>query len=131
MFVNNKKITEELQFTSAILPATGASASSSALVDMSESGKYVAVVAQGAVTTAGDTVVSIWESTESTWAGAVATQVAAARTTVTLVTSGTVSVQVEVDASGLSKRYLGVHISKADSASAASVQAVRGAKRYL
>lgn len=132
MFVNNKKITEELAISSAIVPAVAAAASSSALVNMSQYRKYLAIVEQGVVTTAGSLVVKVFESTASTWNGAVATEVAAARTTTSVATSSGALVTVEIDASDITKPYVGVHVTNADGDVAAiGAQHVRGGARYL
>lgn len=131
MFVNSKKIGEELKITTAIAPVASAGVSSSALVSMGEYTKYFVDVEVGAVTTAGNLVVSIYESTSSSWGGAVATEVTAARTTVSTTTSSAKSVQVEIDGDTLNKQYVGVYVTKAgDTASAISAVVIRAGARY-
>lgn len=127
------RISENNTFTSAIAPTTVATvtASSSELVDMSQFGQYLAVVGQGTATTAGVTTVSIWESTSPTWAGAVATQITASVTVGTSTTSPRF-VTVEIKASQITegKRYLGVYVQKADTASGLCANIVRELDRY-
>lgn len=127
------RISEQNTFTSAIAPTTAStvSASSSELVDMSQFAQYLAVVGQGTATTAGVTTVSIWESTSPTWAGAVATQITASVTVGTSTTSPRF-VTVEIKASQITegKRYLGVHVQKADTASGVCANIVRELDRY-
>lgn len=133
MFVNNSKVLEQLKITEAIAPAVAASKSSSELVDMSAYGKYVAIVSQGAVTTAGNLVVKLYESTASTWNGAVATLITASVKTVSVQTSSSSIATVELDASDLSgdNQYVGLHVTNADGDVAAiSAVHVRGNGRY-
>jgi hypothetical protein len=133
MLVNNKKLTEELTLSSAIVPtASLVAASSSTLVDMSEYGRFVAVISQGVATTAGVITVSLYESTASTWAGAVATQITASITTGASQTgSRFITIDLAADAISDGKRYVGVYVTKADTASALSATAGRGNARYL
>lgn len=131
MFINNKKITEELSIAQAIVPAVAASASASALVDMSLYRKFLAIVEQGAVVTAGNLVVKVYESTASTWNGAVATEVTAATKTESVATSSGAFVTIELDANDISKQYVGVHVTNADGDEAAiSAVHVRALGRY-
>lgn len=127
------RISEQNTFTSAIAPTTASTvtASSSELVDMSQFAQYLAVVGQGTATTAGVTTVSIWESTSPTWAGAVATQITASVTVGTSTTSPRF-VTVEIKASQITegKRYLGVYVQKADTASGVCANIVRELDRY-
>lgn len=130
MFVNSKQIKEELTITEAIAPVTGASASSSELVSMTGHTKFLAAVNVGEVTTAGNLVVAVYESTASAWASAVATQVTAARTTVSVATGESGIALVEVDADTLDKPYIGIHVANADAAEAVSAVFIRGGARY-
>jgi hypothetical protein len=133
MLVNNKKITEELTLTSAFVPSSSIIVgSSSALVDMSEHGRFVAIVSQGVATTAGVITVSLYESTASTWAGAVATEITASITTGASQT-GSRFITVDLNAESISagKRYIGLYVTKADTASALSAVVGRGNARYL
>jgi hypothetical protein len=127
------RISEQSTFTSAIAPTTVATvtASSSELVDMSQFSQYLVVVGQGTATTAGVTTVSIWESTSPTWAGAVATQITASVTVGTSTTSPRF-VTVEIKATQITegKRYLGVYVQKADTASGVCANIVRELDRY-
>jgi hypothetical protein len=127
------RISEQNTFTSAIAPTTVATvtASSSELVDMSQFSQYLVVVGQGTATTAGVTTVSIWESTSPTWAGAVATQITASVTVGTSTTSPRF-VTVEIKATQITegKRYLGVYVQKADTASGVCANIVRELDRY-
>lgn len=129
-FVNSKKITEELTISQGIVPVASAAVSSSELVAMTKHTKYLATVSIGALTTASSVVVSVYESTSSAWASAVATEVTAARTTTSVATSGTAIIQVEFDGDTLGKQYVGVRVTKADTASAISAVISRAGARY-
>ena len=88
--------------------------------------KFLAMANVGAVTTAGDLVVAVYESTAAAWASAVATQVTAARTTVSVATGESGIALVEVDADTLGKPYIGIHVTNADAAEAISAVFIRG-----
>lgn len=130
-FINQKKITEALNITEGIEPTTS-DASSAELVDMQDFGKFVSVVSQGSATTAGNLVVTLYESTASTWDGAVATQITASITTTSVDTDSSGIASVEVDESALSSgmRYVGTYAEKDDDDSALSAAHVRGNGRY-
>lgn len=125
-----EKITEKIALSSAIVAtASTVAISSSELVDMRDFSEFLAVVSQGVATTAGVITVSIWESTEPTWAGAVATKLkeitGSSQTASRFLT-------VDVVESELSdgKRYLGVYVQKADTASGVSAVVARDGDRY-
>lgn len=128
------RISEQNTFTSAIAPTTVATvtASSSELVDMSQFTEYLAVVAQGTATTAGVITVSVWESASPTWSGAVATQITASVTTGVSTTSPRfITVNVRESQLTEGRRYLGVYVQKADTASGVCANVVRNGDRYL
>jgi hypothetical protein len=127
------RINEKLTLTSAINPTTAATvtASSSELVDMAQFTEYLAIIAQGTATTAGVVTVSVWESTSATWAGAVATQITASVTTGSSTTSPRL-ITVDVRESQLTegRRYLGLYVQKADTASGVCASVARNGDRY-
>lgn len=127
----NAKISEIETFSEAIYPQVSAGVSSSALVDMSQYGRYCAVVSHGTATTASTLVVKLYESTAATWAGAVATLLST--TTVSVATASTNVTTVDLQATGITEgnRYIGVYVTKTDTASALSAVHVRGNDRYL
>ena len=130
-FVNSKLIKEELKFTAAINPTASAGVSSSALHSMALHSKFLANVHTGPLTTGTSLVVTVWESTASAWASAVATEVTAARTTTSVATSSAGFVQVEIDADTLNKPYVGIYVAKAgDTASAIAATILRGGARF-
>ncbi|OAS21143.1 hypothetical protein [Paenibacillus oryzisoli] len=131
MFVNSKLIKEELKFTAGINPTASAGVSSSTLHSMALHTKFLANVQTGPLTTATSLVVSVWESTSSVWASAVATEVTASRTTTSVATAGSGFVQVEIDADVLNKPYVGIYVAKAgDTASAIAATIIRGGARF-
>jgi hypothetical protein len=122
---------EQLTLSQAVVPtSTLVAISSSVLVDMSNFTKYVAIIEQGVATTAGTFTATVYESTASTWAGAVATQITASITTGASQT-GARFITIEVNEDALSKRYVGVYIQKADTASPLSAVVVQDGDRYL
>jgi len=74
--------------------------------------------------------VQIWESTAATWAGAVATLLST--TTVSVATASTNVTTVDVLNTDITegKRYLGVYVTKVDTASSISAINVQGNDRY-
>lgn len=130
MLINNKKVTEELTISQAVTPTVSAAVSSSALVDMQDYRKFVAEVSKGVTTTAGSLVVTIYESTASTWNGAVA--VLLSTSTVATVTGSAYLENVEIDVSAITegKRYLGVYVTQTDTASAVSTNVIRAESRF-
>ena len=128
------RINEYNTFTPAINPTTVATvtASSSELVDMSQFTEYLAVIAQGTATTAGVITVSVWESTSATWAGAVATQITASVTTGASTTSPRfITVNIRESQLTEGRRFLGLYVQKADTASGLCASVVRNGDRYL
>jgi hypothetical protein len=127
----NAKITEVNTIAEAIYPQVSAGISSSVLVDMRDYGQYCAVVSHGTATTASTFVVKIYESTASTWAGAVATLLSTTTTSVT--TASTAVAKVNVASTDLSadKRYLGIYVTKVDTASSLSAITIGSNDRYL
>jgi hypothetical protein len=127
----NAKITEQVTFSEAIYPRVSAAISSSTLLDFSQYGRVAVVASHGTATTASTFVISLYESTASTWAGAVATLLST--TTVSIATAGTSVTTVEAKATDLAEgnRYLGVYITKTDTASSLSSVFVGGNDRYI
>lgn len=127
----NAKITEQVTFSEAIYPRVSAAVSSSTLFDMKDFGRFAAVCSHGTATTASTFVISIYESTASTWAGAVATLLST--TTVSVATAATNVTTVEAKATDLTEgdRYLGVYITKTDTASSLSAVFVGGNDKYV
>lgn len=127
----NAKITEQVTFSEAIYPRVSAAVSSSTLFDMKDFGRFAAVCSHGTATTASTFVVSLYESTASTWAGAVATLLST--TTVSVATAGTNVTTVEAKATDLTEgdRYIGVYITKTDTASSLSAVFVGGNDKYI
>ena len=128
------RINERLTFTNAINPTTAATvtASSSELVDMSQFTEYLAIVAQGTATTAGVITVTVWESTSPTWGGAVATVITASQVTGVSTTSPR-SININLREAQLTegRRYLGLYVQKADTASGVCAVIARDGDRYL
>jgi phosphoserine aminotransferase len=126
-----ERIYERTTFTSAIAAtASTVAVSSSELVDMKDFTEYLAIINQGVATTAGVITVTVWQSTSSTWAGAVATSLK------TLTGSSqtasrflTVSVLESEITDG--RRYIGVHVAKADTASGIAATVARDGDRYI
>jgi hypothetical protein len=127
----NAKITEQVTFAEAIYPQVSAGISSSTLFDMKDYGRFAAVCSHGTATTASTFVVKVYESSAATWAGAVATLLST--TTVSIATAGTSVTTVEAKATDLAdaNRYLGVYITKTDTASSLSSVFVGGNDRYI
>lgn len=127
----NAKITEQVTISEAIYPQTGVGVSSSTLVDMSQFNRYLVVAQHGTATTQSAFNVRLYESTASTWAGAVA--VLLTQATVTVATAGTTVSTIEIKGTDITdgKRYIGVYLTKVDTASSLSAINVRGADRYL
>lgn len=127
----NAKITEQVTFSEAIYPRVSAAVSSSTLFDMKDFGRFAAVCSHGTATTASTFVVSLYESTASTWAGAVATLLST--TTVSIATAGTNVTTVEAKATDLTEgdRYIGVYITKTDTASSLSAVFVGANDKYI
>lgn len=127
-----EKITEKVTFVEGVLPtASLVAVSSSTLVNLENARKYLAVVQQGVATTAGTVTVSIYQSTASTWSGAVATLITASVLTGSSTTASRV-LKVELDPSQLTEGYgyVGIYVQKADTASAVSAVHVLGDERY-
>jgi len=125
------KTTEQLTITQAVTPtATLIAASSSVLVDMANFVKYTAVISQGVATTAGTFTATVYESDDATWAGAVATQITASIVTGASQT-GSRLINIEVNEDILTKRYVGIYVEKADTASPLSVVVAQDGDRYL
>ena len=127
----NAKITEINTIAEAIYPQVSAGISSSVLVDMRDYNQFCAVVSHGTATTASTFVVKVYESTASTWAGGVATLVST--TTTSIATASTAVAKVEVDSSDVTNgaRYLGIYVTKTDTASSLSAVTVASNDRYL
>lgn len=126
-----ERINERVTFTSAIVAtASTVAASSSELVDMKDFTEYLAIVSQGVATTAGVITVSIWESTASTWAGAVATKLTEV-TGSSQTESRFISVNLLESQITDGRRYLGVYVQKADTASGIAAVVARDGDRYL
>lgn len=127
----NGKITEYNTIAEAIYPQVSAGVSSSVLVDMRDYREYCAVVSHGTATTASTLVVKVYESTASTWAGAVATLLST--TTVSVATASTNVSTINVDSSDVTEgaRYLGIYVTKTDTASSLSAVTVASNDRYL
>lgn len=127
----NAKITEINTIAEAIYPQVSAGISSSVLVDMRDYGQFCAVVSHGTATTASTFVVKVYESTASTWAGGVATLLST--TTTSIATASTAVAKVEVDAVDITEgaRYLGIYVTKTDTASSLSAVTVASNDRYL
>lgn len=127
----NAKISETNTITEAVYPQVSSAISSSVLVDMRDFSRYAAVVSHGTATTASTLVVKVYESTASTWAGAVATLVST--TTVSVATAATKVSVVDLSSQQMknTSRYLGVYITKTDTASALSAVTVQAGDRYL
>jgi hypothetical protein len=126
-----QRIAEYTSITSAIVAtASTVAVSSSELVDMKDFTEYLAIVSQGVATTAGTITVSVWESTASTWAGAVATKLTeitgASQTASRFLTVNLLESQI-----GAGKRFLGVYVQKADTASGIAAIIARDGDRYL
>jgi len=125
------KTTEQLTISQAVVPtATLTAISSSVLVDMANFTKFTAIVEQGVATTAGTFTATVYESDAGTWAGAVATQITASVTTGASQT-GARFVTIELSEDALSKRFVGLYVQKADSASPVSAVAIQDGDRYL
>lgn len=127
----NAKITEINTIAEAIYPQVSAGISSSVLVDMRDYHEYCAVVSHGTATTASTFVVKTYESTASTWAGAVATLLST--TTVSVPTASTAVVSVNVRDTDMTegRRYLGIYVTKVDTASSLSAVTIASDKRFL
>lgn len=127
----NAKITEINTIAESIYPQVSAGISSSVLVDMRDYGQFCAVVSHGTATTASTFVVKVYESTASTWAGGVATLLST--TTTSIATASTAVAKVQVDAVDITDgaRYLGIYVTKTDTASSLSAVTVASNDRYL
>lgn len=127
----NMKITEELTIGEAIYPQVSAGVSSSALVDMQSFGRFVAVVSHGTATTASTLVTKVYESTTATWAGAVAVLLSTTTTSIATASTNVTTVNVNVADITDGKRYLGIFVTKVDTASSLSATFLQGNDRYL
>jgi hypothetical protein len=127
----NYLITEANTITEAIYPQTGVSVSSSTLVDMRDFRRFLTVAQHGTATTASAFNIRIYESTASTWGGAVA--VLLAQKTVTVATASTAleTLEISVDDITEGKRFLGVFLTKVDTASSLASSTIRSNDRYL
>jgi hypothetical protein len=126
-----QRISESNLITSAIVAtASTVAVSSSELVDMRDFTEYLAVISQGVATTAGVITVSVWESTASTWSGAVATKLTEI-TGASQTASRFLTISVLESAITEGDRYLGVYVQKADTASGIAAIIVRDGDRYL
>lgn len=127
----NAKITEVNTIAEAIYPQTGTGVSSSVLVDMSQHRRFVAVAQHGTATTASTFNVRIYESTASTWGGAVAVLLSQTTVTVATATTTVTNLEINVDAMTNGYQYLGVYCTKIDTASSLSAINIRTNDRYL
>lgn len=127
----NAKITEINTITETIYPQVSAGISSSTLVDMSQFNQACFVTQHGTATTASTFVVKVYESTAATWAGAVA--VLLSTTTVSVTTASTTVSKVELKADDITegKRYVGVYVTKTDTASSLGGVVIQSQDRYL
>ena len=127
----NYLITEANTITEAIYPQTGVSVSSSTLVDMRDFRRFLTVAQHGTATTASAFNIRIYESTASTWDGAVA--VLLTQKTVSVVTASTALETLEISSDDMTdgKRYLGVFLTKVDTASSLASSTIRSNDRYL
>ena len=126
----NAKITETNTISEAIYPRVSAGISSSVLVDMRDFGRYCAVASHGTATTASTFVVSIYESSAATWGGAVATLLSTTTTSVATAATAVVKVDVDTEAMANGNRYLGVYVTKVDTASSLSAITIQTNDRY-
>ena len=126
----NAKITEVNTIAEAIYPRVSAAVSSSVLVDMRDFSRYCAVVSHGTATTASTLVTKIYESSAATWDGAVATLLST--TTTSIATAATAVAKVEIDADQIANgnRYLGIYVTKVDTASSLSAVTIQTNDRY-
>ena len=127
----NAKITEEITISEAIYPQVSAGVSSSTLIDMSNYGRFTAVVSHGTATTASTLVTKVYESTAATWAGAVAVLLSTTTTSIATASTNVTTVDVNVSAITEGKRYLGIYVTKVDTASSLSATFLQGNDRYL
>lgn len=127
----NYLITEANDIQEAIFPQTGVAVSSSTLVDMRDFRRFLTVAQHGTATTASTFNIRIYESTANTWGGAVA--VILAQKTVTVATASTALETLEVSVDDLTEgsRYLGVFLTKVDTASSLASSTIRSNDRYL
>lgn len=127
----NAKITEVNTIAEAIYPQVSAGVSSSVLVDMRDYREYCAVVSHGTATTASTFVVKVYESTASTWSGGVATLLSTTTTSVATASTNVTTVNVADTDITEGKRYLGIYVTKTDTASSLSAVTVTSNDRYL
>ena len=127
----NAKITELNTISEAIYPQVSAGISSSVLVDMRDFHEYCAVVSHGTATTASTLVVKVYESTASTWAGAVATLLSTTTTSIATASTAVSTVNVRDTDITEGKRYLGIYVTKVDTASSLSAITIQSDDRYL
>lgn len=127
----NAKITEVNTIAEAIYPQVSAGISSSVLVDMRDYREYCAVVSHGTATTASTFVVKVYESTASTWSGGVATLLSTTTTSVTTASTNVTTVNVADTDITEGKRYLGIYVTKTDTASSLSAVTVASNDRYI
>jgi hypothetical protein len=127
-----EKITEKVTFVEGVqATASVVAVSSSTLVNLENANLYLALVTQGVATTAGTVTVSIYQSTASTWAGAVATLITSSVLTGSSTTASRL-LKLELDPSQLTEGYnhVGIYVQKADTASGISAVHVLGNERY-
>lgn len=127
----NYLITEANSIVQAIYPQTGVAVSSSTLVDMRDFRRFLVVGQHGTATTASTFNIRIYESTASTWGGAVAVLLTQKTVTVTTATIALETLEIEVDDITDGKRYLGVYMTKVDTASSLASSTIRSNDRYL
>jgi len=127
----NAKITEINTISEAIYPQVSAAISSSVLVDMRDYREYCAVVSHGTATTASTFVVKVYESTASTWAGGVATLLSTTTTSIATASTAVAKVNVASDDLTEGSRYLGIYVTKVDTASSLSAVTIASNDRYL
>jgi hypothetical protein len=127
----NAKITEINTISEAIYPQVSAGISSSVLVDMRDYREYCAVVSHGTATTASTFVVKVYESTASTWAGGVATLLSTTTTSIATASTAVAKVNVASDDLTEGSRYLGIYVTKVDTASSLSAVTIASNDRYL
>ena len=128
------KIFENLKVTKAVEAVASAGVSSSTLLDMKEFQKIGGIVSALAGT-AGVITVTLYESTASTWDGAVATALTTSSVaTGSVTTSSGAVITVEANTQDMdkenSKRYVGAHIVTPSATHTVSANLVQENSRY-
>jgi hypothetical protein len=127
----NGKITEVNTIAEAIYPQVSAGISSSVLFDTRDFNQYCAVVSHGTATTASTFVVKLYESSASTWGGAVATLLSTTTTSVATATTAVATVNAKPADLIEGNRYIGIYVTKVDTASSLSAVTIGSHDRYL